>query len=163
MAWREYCAEVNWLKEHWESMDRYTRLGDITETPLKMALNTIVTIGLKTLWKMARAISVMKDFIRTENLNLYHITYPNWKHFADDNWDMPQIMWFFINRVEKIVGKVENAGHQHFLFFPKCFQMSSLLGLLHVSIVCLKVKQILLWMGFMQGEYSGGSSCIFRA
>ena len=23
--------------------------------------------------------------------------------------------------VENIVGKGENAGHQHFLFFPQCF------------------------------------------
>ena len=23
---------------------------------------------------------------------------------------------------ENIVGKGENAGHQHFLFFPQCFQ-----------------------------------------
>ena len=27
-----------------------------------------------------------------------------------------------INRVENIVGKGENAGYQHFLLFPQCFQ-----------------------------------------
>ena len=28
--------------------------------------------------------------------------------------------------VENIVGKGENAGHQHFLFFPQCFLKASL-------------------------------------
>ena len=26
------------------------------------------------------------------------------------------------DRVENIVGKGENAGHQHFLLFPQCFE-----------------------------------------
>ena len=29
------------------------------------------------------------------------------------------------DRVEKIVGKGENAGYQHFLLFPQCFQKAS--------------------------------------
>ena len=29
------------------------------------------------------------------------------------------------DRVENIVGKGENAGHQHFLLFPQCFQNHS--------------------------------------
>ena len=28
--------------------------------------------------------------------------------------------------VENIVGKGENAGHQHFLLFPQCFEKASL-------------------------------------
>ena len=32
--------------------------------------------------------------------------------------------------IEKIVGKGENAGYQHFLLFPQCFQKSSFPGLL---------------------------------
>ena len=35
-------------------------------------------------------------------------------------------MIFVCNMVENIVGKGENAGYQHFLLFPQCFQMSSL-------------------------------------
>ena len=31
-------------------------------------------------------------------------------------------MEFSSNRVENIVGKGENAGYQHFLLFPQCFQ-----------------------------------------
>ena len=30
-----------------------------------------------------------------------------------------------INRGENILGKGENAGHQHFVLFPKCFQKAS--------------------------------------
>ena len=28
-----------------------------------------------------------------------------------------------LDRVENIVGKGENAGYQHFLIFPQCFQI----------------------------------------
>ena len=30
-----------------------------------------------------------------------------------------------LGRTENIVGKGENAGHQHFLLFPQCFQKAS--------------------------------------
>ena len=29
---------------------------------------------------------------------------------------------FVMGRVENIIGKGENAGYQHFLLFPQCFQ-----------------------------------------
>ena len=35
-----------------------------------------------------------------------------------------------LGRVENIVGKGENAGNQHFLLFPKCFQKPPFLGTL---------------------------------
>ena len=31
-------------------------------------------------------------------------------------------MNFVLGRVENVVGKGENAGYQHFLLFPQCFQ-----------------------------------------
>ena len=36
-------------------------------------------------------------------------------------------MWLknFLGRVENIVGKGENAGYQHFLLYPQCFQKAS--------------------------------------
>ena len=37
-------------------------------------------------------------------------------------------MIFVLDRVENIVGKGENAGYQHFLLFPQCFQKASFLG-----------------------------------
>ena len=41
----------------------------------------------------------------------------------------------FLGLVENIVGKEENAGYQHFLLFPQCFQKVSLSGSLKVWIV----------------------------
>ena len=38
------------------------------------------------------------------------------------------------DREENIVGKGENAGYQHFLLFPQCFQKDSL-GSLKLRIV----------------------------
>ena len=43
---------------------------------------------------------------------------------------------FVLGRVKKnILGKGENAGYQHFLLFPKCFQIALFLGPLLVGIV----------------------------
>ena len=40
-----------------------------------------------------------------------------------------------LGMVENILGKGENAGYQHFLLFPKCFQKPLSLGSLKVRIV----------------------------
>ena len=40
------------------------------------------------------------------------------KAFADDKINVTQKLIFALGRVENIVGKGENAGYQHFLFFP---------------------------------------------
>ena len=57
------------------------------------------------------------------------------KAFADDNLHRVQLMEFLFNRIENIMGKGENAGNQHFLLFPICFQNASSLRLLKVGIV----------------------------
>ena len=46
-----------------------------------------------------------------------------------------QKLIFVLERVENIVGKGENAGNQHFLLFPQCFQKPSFSGSLKVGIV----------------------------
>ena len=43
------------------------------------------------------------------------------KAFADDKINMTEKLNFVSGNVENIVGKVENAGYQHFLLFPQCF------------------------------------------
>ena len=43
------------------------------------------------------------------------------KAFADDNLNVNQKLEFVLGKVENIVGKGENAGYQHFLFFPEWF------------------------------------------
>ena len=44
------------------------------------------------------------------------------KAFADDISDVAKIMISLKDRVENIVGKGYNAGYQHFILFPQCFQ-----------------------------------------
>ena len=44
------------------------------------------------------------------------------KAFADDSINLTEILKFVLGKVESFVGKGENAGHQHFLLFPQCFQ-----------------------------------------
>ena len=65
-------------------------------------------------------------------LTLYHTTkfddQSNLKAFADDILIVVQIMICVIDWVENIVGKGENAGYQHFLLFPQCFQKASFPG-----------------------------------
>ena len=61
--------------------------------------------------------------------------WPNFKAFADDNLNEAKMAKLFFDRVENIAGKGENAGHQHFLLFPQCFQKFTFLGSLKVEIV----------------------------
>ena len=45
------------------------------------------------------------------------------------------MMPYVFDRVENIVGKGENAGYQHFLLFPQCYQKLSFSGSLRIVIV----------------------------
>ena len=47
------------------------------------------------------------------------------KVFADDKINVTEKLKIVLGRVENIVGKGENAGYQHFLLFPQCFQKAS--------------------------------------
>ena len=55
--------------------------------------------------------------------------------FADDKTEEPKMMIFVFDRVENIVEKGENAGDQHFLLLPQCFQRAFYPGSLKVGIV----------------------------
>ena len=57
------------------------------------------------------------------------------KALAENKLNVAKIMTSVYDRVENIVGKRENAGYQHFLFFPQCFKRSSFLGSLKVETV----------------------------
>ena len=50
---------------------------------------------------------------------------------------MSEKLKFGFGRVGKknIVGEGDNAGYQHFLLFPQCFEKRSISGLLKVGIV----------------------------
>ena len=62
------------------------------------------------------------------------------KTFVDNKINVTEKLKFVFGRVENIVGKGENAGYQHFLLFPQCFQMASYSGSLKVAIVWYTVK-----------------------
>ena len=51
---------------------------------------------------------------------------------------MTEKLELVLGRVENILRKGENAGFQHFLLFPQCFQKASFSGSLKVGIVCGK-------------------------
>ena len=55
--------------------------------------------------------------------------FSNFKALADDNLTVTKMMNSVSGRVQNIVEKGENAGHQHFLLFPQCFQKTFRLGL----------------------------------
>ena len=57
------------------------------------------------------------------------------KAFADDKINLPKKQNSFSGCEENIVRKGENAGYQHFLLFPQCFQKASLSGSLKVKTV----------------------------
>ena len=57
------------------------------------------------------------------------------KAFADDKINVTEKLRFVLEKVENIVGKGENAGHQHFLLFPQCFQKAYYTVSLKVRIV----------------------------
>ena len=62
------------------------------------------------------------------------------KAFADHKINASEKLKFGMGRVENIVGKGENAGHQHFLLFPQCFQKASCTRSLKIVIVWSRVK-----------------------
>ena len=57
------------------------------------------------------------------------------KAFTDDKINVPLMTILVFKWVENIVRKGENAGYQHFLLFPQCFQKASSSGSLKVWIV----------------------------
>ena len=50
------------------------------------------------------------------------LDYSKLKAFADDKINVAKMMISLSDRVENIARKGENAGYQHFLLFPQCFQ-----------------------------------------
>ena len=50
------------------------------------------------------------------------------KAFADDKLNINTMTISLLDRAENTEGKGENAGYQHFLLFPRCFQAILLWG-----------------------------------
>ena len=69
-------------------------------------------------------------FTKQQNLD-----WSEFKAFADKKINLTQKLKFVLKRVENNVGTGENAGYQHFLLFPQCFQKAFVTGALKVAIV----------------------------
>ena len=76
--------------------------------------------------------SIKENFTICANLN----SLPNdtiWaltkmKAIAGDKFNVAKMLISLYDRIENIVEKGENAGYQHFLLFPQCFQKASFSG-----------------------------------
>ena len=68
------------------------------------------------------------------------LTWSKLKVFAYNKINENKVLKIGLGRVENIAGKGENAGYQHFLLFPQCFQKPSVSGLLKVKIVWYRAK-----------------------
>ena len=53
------------------------------------------------------------------------LDWSKFKAFVDDNINVTEKLKLVSGQVENIMGKGENAGYQHFLLFPQCFQKYS--------------------------------------
>ena len=63
------------------------------------------------------------------------LRHSNFIPFADNKTIAAGKLKSVLERVENIVGKGENAGYQHFLLFPQCFQDATFSMSLTVGIV----------------------------
>ena len=68
-------------------------------------------------------------------LNDNFLDLTKFKAFTDDKYYVAKIIISVFDRVENIVRKGENAGYQHFLFSPHCFQKTFFSRSLKVGIV----------------------------
>ena len=67
----------------------------------------------------------------------------NWSKFkvlADDKINLTEKIKFVPGRIENIFGKGQNAGNQHFLFFPLCLPKSCSTGSFKVVIKWKRLK-----------------------
>ena len=78
-------------------------------------------------------------------------TVPNWKHLQMTKINSNKKSKLVLGRVENIVEKTENAGYQHFLLFPQCFQKPSHSGSLKVGMVWKRVKKQMYDVGLKEG------------
>ena len=68
------------------------------------------------------------------------LDWSKFKAFADDKINLAEKLKLVLEWMENSVGKGENAGYQHFLLFPQCFQKPSLSGSLKVGIECERLN-----------------------
>ena len=68
----------------------------------------------------------VKIFISLSNKNI--LDWTKLKAFVNNKSNVHVVILTTFDRVENTVGKRENAGYQHFLLSPQCFQKASVLS-----------------------------------
>ena len=80
---------------------------------------------------MLSVVDGQNEYLRSEGLTLHHLKFlagpeifgwSKFKAFADEEIKKVKMRGSALEKVENIEGKGENAGYQHFLLFPHCFQ-----------------------------------------
>ena len=74
-----------------------------------------------SIWTSLKLCLAIKSYL-FKSLNNKILALTKLKAFADDNFIATEMMISVYDLVENIVEKGENAGYQHFLLFPQCFQ-----------------------------------------
>ena len=117
------------FQQHLIYVFRCFRIGTVQIFPIgkKLSMYSVLIDKIKV------NLYVKKCFNRLPNDKILALS--KLKALADDKLNVAKIMISVSYWVENIVGKGENAGYQHFLLFPQCFQKVSPLASLKVGIV----------------------------
>ena len=83
------------------------------------------------IWQRVKISEVVELTLPNDNI----LQWSKLKAFVDDKMNVIQNLKFLLERIENTVGKRENAGYQHFLLFPQCFQKLSFSGSSKVGVV----------------------------
>ena len=100
---------------------------------------SLYVIGHNLKFSQTRILESIHFMISNRSLNsLPNDKFLDWsklKRFTEKKINATEKSKFVLGRVENRVGKGENAGYQHFLLYPLCFQKASFSRSLKVGIV----------------------------
>ena len=126
------------------------QLSSVASLNLGRSQNGVLRKGLKSRWYRSKIrLNVLRSLILVFAICNRPFSSPplnplpngkilDWsklKAFAGNKINVAKMTISLSDRVENIVGNGENAGFQHFLLLPLCFQKPSFSGLLKVGIV----------------------------
>ena len=83
---------------------------------------------------------IAKGFNSSPNNNILECFKLKALNFADDNINVTETIKFVLGWIENTAGKGENAGYQHFLLFPQCFQKASFSRSLNLGLVWQRIN-----------------------
>ena len=143
-----FCYQFRWkLTAHNTQSDPWTTLSTLLFKIISELVLYIAVFGQdfssfasgqvysSVVWQRVNPRSQTEMFNPLSNDNILDMI--KFKAFADAQINVAQNLKFVYERVENIVGKWENAGNQHFLLFPQCFQKSFSVGVVR-SWLCGK-------------------------